>query len=285
MTRRRHHPAPQLLAAVPLLAAALLACLTAPAAAYPDLWLGRGGASACTAHPEGPVPGSPHGTPLEDSTIGILALAADGRDAVALCPGAAYNLQVQFPEPRRALVSASRGSLSPTAPALADTWTDCPNRLVLGPSEPYTLPSQLPNGIAARLEVPCDAAGDQGLLVQVTSVAPSRGFRWRAATRTLAVDPGCSAPQCGWGGGASPARPHAAARSGANAAAAQPPPGRVPAPATGWGLEAAAAHAGAPAPAPRVSPRPGAPRERLYGAGSGSSWTYGWRGPAAHLHT
>ncbi len=59
---------------VATLALAMLVVLAAqpgPASAYPNFWVSRPMGRPCTAHPEAPVAGSPHGTPQPDRWVQV----------------------------------------------------------------------------------------------------------------------------------------------------------------------------------------------------------------------
>ncbi|EFJ45257.1 hypothetical protein VOLCADRAFT_94466 [Volvox carteri f. nagariensis] len=172
--------------------------------AYPDYWAsdsGRG-EQQCDAHPTEALRGSPHGSPLPDSSVTIRALQADGTDAMQLCPGMSYKVLVTFPERRRSIITASSGSFDDTT----YLWgSRCPNLIVVGPTLPVTSFAKLPTEVHARLNIPCNGsagaaanrAAVEQLVVAVTSTSARGSLRWRSTSKSFPMSPSCGNAQCG----------------------------------------------------------------------------------------
>lgn len=149
------------------------------ASAYPSLWASESDVK-CPDHPKKAEDG--HKAPVADSAVKFAVLDKTGKAVTAVCPGAAYTVQVSFPQPRLALLTADAGKF-------AKSDAKCPSRQVIDRTKSFT-PSATQ---AAELTVPCTLATP--LVLKVTSATGSSGA-FQQATSTLPVSPKCKVATC-----------------------------------------------------------------------------------------
>jgi len=136
-------------------------CCLSMASAYPWLFVDEY-AKTCTTHPTAPDAG--HGAPRVDPTTNVYLLQ-NGAQVGTGCPGSRYQLKITFPQPRRAMVTTTIGTL---ANGVGDLPAKkCANRMLTSLSSAKA-PS---NVIVTDWAVPCGATGQA--IVQITSATSS----------------------------------------------------------------------------------------------------------------
>lgn len=162
--------------------------------AFPDYFVNRIARQDCLAHPTSKLGG--HGAPEQDGDTSIRVMV-DGLATTSYCPGKVHNIQLQFPDGRLALLTATAGSFREASPG-------CPNRRA------WPVGSRRPQHQAV-LSVPCEIRDP--IILNVTSAGGIMD-NFHQTSLTMTVNMSCFAPQCGSAGQGNGAAPSVTSSAG-----------------------------------------------------------------------
>ncbi|KAF6258307.1 hypothetical protein COO60DRAFT_1131798 [Scenedesmus sp. NREL 46B-D3] len=130
------------------------------------------------------APPTAYGTPTSDpkTTMSVSTAVSDAPDN-GLCPGVLYNVKVVFPNARKFIVAASKGTFAGASAA-------CPNR---------RMSTAGVTSVGLELTLPCDASGMASITVSSVAVnaTSSMGYRKLATNLPILATPSaCTMSPC-----------------------------------------------------------------------------------------